>query len=90
MNSLFPELMPTDYRPTHVLSLVISKVVLGYGTTSSRDIQLDLFNTSMRKRTWTGTVKVDMSWFRSDQDHRNVAQNLTKTIMAELRKKRIL
>lgn len=90
VNSLILEMLPTDYKPNHILTVVITKTIVGYGTTSSREVQLDLFNTSAQKRTWTGKVSVSMSWFRSDQDYRNVARILTKTIMAELRKKKIV
>jgi len=90
LNSLIPKMLPTDYKPDHILTVVISKVIVGYGTTSSREVQLDLFNTSFQKRIWTGKVTVNMSWFVSDQDYRNVAGSLTKTIMTELKKKKIV
>lgn len=90
MNSLIPKLLPPNYKPEHILAAGISKVTVGYGTTSSRDIQLDLVNTTSQKRTWAGKVTVNMSWFRSDRDYRNVARSLTKTIMKELKKKKIV
>lgn len=90
MSSLLPGLLPNDHIPDHVLAVVISKVTVGYGTTSSREVQLDLFNTSLQKRTWTGKVTVNMSWFTSDQDYQNVAGSLTKAIMIELKKKKIV
>jgi hypothetical protein len=90
LNSLITKMVPTDYKPDYILTVVISKVIVGYGTTSSREIQLDLFNASFQKRTWTGKVTVNMSWFISDQDYRNVAGSLTKAIMRELKKKKIL
>ena len=90
MSLLFPKLLPTDYRPEHVLAVVIAKTVVGYGATSSREIDIHLFNTSLQKRTWGGRVEVHMSWFVSDDDYRKVAKSLTKTIMAELKKKGIV
>lgn len=90
MNALIPGLLPTDHRPDNVLTVAVSKVVVGYGATSSRECQLDLFNTASHAHTWNGTVAVNMSWFVSDQDYRNFATTLVKTIMIELRKKKIV
>ena len=90
MNSLIPKLLPNDYKPNSILTVVISKVVVGAGTESSREVQLDLFDAGLQKRTWTGRVKVNMSWFVSDKNYRDVARTLTSSIMEELKKKKIL
>ncbi|MCI1187229.1 hypothetical protein MON38_07330 [Hymenobacter sp. DH14] len=90
MNAFILNMLPTDHKPDNVLTVAVSKVVVGYGTTSSREFQLDLFNTASQSHTWNGRVLVNMSWFVSDQNYRDFAKTLTKAIMIELRKKRIV
>ena len=90
MNAFISNMLPTDHKPDNVLTVAVSKVIIGYGTTSSREFQLDMFNTTSQSHTWNGRVSVNMSWFVSDQNYKDFAKALTKTIMIELRKKKIV
>lgn len=90
MNAFISNMLPADHKPDNILTVAVSKVIVGYGTTSSREFQVDLFNTTSQSHTWNGSVSVNMSWFVSDQNYRDFAKTLTMAIMAELRKKKIV
>jgi len=70
--------------------VAITKEVIGYGTTSSREVGLSLFNTQNRKTDWSGQAKVNFDWFISDGNYRNVAQKINDLIIKELKKKAII
>jgi len=90
LNTLIPTLLPNNKRPNHVLTIVITRVVVGYGAISKREMQLDLFNTTSQKRTWTGNLELEVAWFRSDIHFKKAAVELTQSIIAELKKKGIV
>lgn len=90
MNQTISQLANKNRTSSNILTIVITKVVVGYGTTSSRELQLDLFDVANKKKVWSGKVRVDMSWFISDQNYRDVALKINKVTIQELTKKGII
>jgi hypothetical protein len=80
-----------EYRAyDNVLVAVVTKTVVGYGTTSSRTIQLKLVNLPQNKVTWSGTIATDFQFFISNQNYKKVAEKLSETTLAELTAKGII
>ncbi len=84
------ENLPKDNNYTHILTVVITKTVVGYGNTSSRELELNLFNTADQKKIWKGSLTVSMSWFISDDNYREVARKLNNSTIKEFKNQGIL
>lgn len=90
MSSVFKELVPDTLSDDHILTVVITKDVIGYGATSSRELVVTLYSVNDRKMEWNGKVTVSFDWFISDDNYRNVATKISAIIMKELMSKGIV
>ncbi|PIB35916.1 hypothetical protein BFP72_11190 [Reichenbachiella sp. 5M10] len=90
MNVLFSSLRPSSPETDHVLTVVTTKVIVGYGTTSSRELGVALFDIRSQKMVWQGTISASFEWFISDENYRAVAKTLANKIMKELHEKNII
>jgi len=79
-----------DFTSDHILTAVIKEVVVGHGTSSSRRLQLNLFDTTQKTSLWSGELFIMFSWFINDQHYRDVANKLNETTLTELRNKKII
>ena len=68
----------------------MTKVVTGYGATSSRELQLVLFDLEKQEVTWKGKLSADFSWFVSDQNYQTVAHKMTNSTLAALKYQEII
>lgn len=84
------DMIPPGTDADHILTVMITKDVVGYGTTSSREVAIDLLDTKTSIISWSGKLSVDFEWFISDEDYRNVASKINKLIINELVKKEII
>jgi hypothetical protein len=73
-----------------LLAVVMTKVVTGYGATSSRELQLVLFDLEKQEVTWKGKLSADFSWFVSDQNYQTVAHKMTNSTLAALKYQEII
>jgi hypothetical protein len=90
IGQLVSEMMPTNLHADHILTVAVTKDVVGYGTTSSRELVIVLFDTKDMKMTWQGKMKIDFDWFVSDENYRTVAKKINDLIISELIKKAII
>ena len=73
-----------------VLAVVMTKVVTGYGATSSRELQLVLFDVEKQEVTWKGKLSADFSWFVSDENYQTVAHKMTNSTLKTLKYQEII
>ena len=90
LNDYMNNLLTKAQDHPYILTAVITKVIIGYGTSSSRTLQLNLFDIQQRKSVWSGKLTTDFSWFINDQNYRNVAQKISATTIKELKLKGII
>jgi hypothetical protein len=90
ISDVIRENLPMDNNFTHILAVVITKTIVGYGNTSSRELELDLFSTADQKKIWKGSLAVSMSWFISEDNYREVARKLNETTIKEFKNQGIL
>ena len=90
MQAVMQSLVPKESSYKAVLTIVSSRTTIGHGTSSSRQLEVGLFDLEKSVTTWKGTLSVNFSWFISDANYRGVAQDLTKATLKELRKKSII
>ena len=90
MKELLSSLNPSSEYTDHVLTVVTTKVVIGYGTDSSRELEIYLFDSSIQKMVWYGEVLASMDFFVSDDHYRALAGKLSSKIMEELHLKGII
>lgn len=82
--------LPSTKYYENILIIVVSKTIIGHGTSSTRELQLDLFDDTTKKKTWDGKLSDTFSWFVSDDNYRKVATKFTMATLKELRSKSIL
>ena len=90
MNDYMNGLLKNAGHHKYILTAVLMETVIGYGTSSSRTLQLNLLDMGEGKSVWTGKLRADFSWFISDQNYRNVAQKLNDETIKELQAKGII
>jgi hypothetical protein len=90
MKQVMSELIPSDVSADHILAVVITRDVVGYGATSSRQLVVNLYNTKYRELNWSGKVNINFEWFISDKNYEDVAKKINQLIIDELTKKGIL
>lgn len=90
MNSVLNDLLPKNKDYQNLLTVVITKTVTGAGTTSSRELQLDLLGNHGQEKLWKGYLETRFDWFISDANYRTVAKNMLKATLKELKEKGIL
>jgi hypothetical protein len=73
-----------------LLAVVMTKVVTGYGATSSRELQLVLYDVEKQEVTWKGKLSADFSWFTNDQNYQAVAHKMTNSTLATLKYQEII
>ncbi len=83
-------LLPDAAKHRKVLSVVINKAIIGYGTTSTRELQLNLLEFDKKEMSWSGKLTCSFDWFISDANYRAVANKMVKATLKELRKQHII
>jgi hypothetical protein len=73
-----------------LLAVVMTKVVTGYGATSSRELQLVLYDVEKQEVTWKGKLAADFSWFVNDENYQTVAHKMTNSTLATLKYQEII
>jgi hypothetical protein len=73
-----------------LLAVVMTKVVTGYGATSSRELQLVLYDVEKQEVTWKGKLSADFSWFVNDENYQTVAHKMTNSTLATLKYQEII
>ena len=89
VNKRIEALLP-DPAPRYVLAAVITKVVIGYGTTSSRELVIDLWDSENKKSIWHAKLHIDVAWFRSEKSYHKFAKKVNDEIVAEMKRRKIV
>jgi hypothetical protein len=74
----------------NLLAVVMTKVVTGYGATSSRELELVLYDVEKQEVTWKGKLSADFSWFVNDANYQTVAHKMTNSTLATLKYQEII
>ena len=74
----------------NLLAVVMTKTVTGYGTGSSRELQLLLYNTEKQEVTWRGKLAADFNWFVSDENYQKVAHAMTNSTLKTMKYETII
>jgi hypothetical protein len=74
----------------YLLVAVVTKAIIGYGTSSARTVSLKLFDLPQNKEVWSGTLVANFSFFMGDQDYKAVAKKISDKTLAELTLKGII
>lgn len=90
MNAILNSELPQNKDYQNVLTVVITKTVVGAGTTSSRELQLDLLGEHGKEKLWNGKLSISFDWFISDENYRSVARKMLNATLKELKEESIL
>ena len=90
VNAIINSLLPTNKNFQNILTVVITKTIVGRGASSTRELQLDLFGVGGSERLWDGKLSTTFDWFISDENYIAVANKVTKTTLKELKEKGML
>ena len=75
---------------THVLLIVPKKHIVGYGTSSTIEYRMGLFNLRKNEMEWEYEMALTFSWFIDDAHYRNVALASSTNMMREMRRKGVV
>jgi hypothetical protein len=90
INAIMNSLLAKNKNFQNILTIVLTKTVVGHGASSSRELQIDLFQMGGQGRLWNGKLSTTFDWFISDENYRAVANKVTQTTLMELKEKGIL
>jgi hypothetical protein len=90
MKALMDSLARENPNFQNTLAVVMTRVVTGYGATSSRELQLVLYDVEKQEVTWKGKLSADFSWFVNDQNYQTVAHKMTNSTLATLKYQEII
>jgi hypothetical protein len=89
VNKRIEELLP-DPVPRYILAAVITKVVIGYGTGSSRELVIDLWDSQSKKSVWYAKLHIDVAWFKSEKNYNKFGKKVNDEIIAEMKRRKII
>jgi hypothetical protein len=90
MKALMDSLARVNPDFQNLLAIVMTKVVNGYGATSSRELELELYDVEKQEITWKGKLSADFSWFVNDENYQTVAHKMTNSTLVALKYQEII
>lgn len=90
LNDVIYPLLPKNSTYEYALVVVVTKTVVGYGATSTRELQLDLIGQNEKEKLWSGKLSINFDWFISDENYRVVAKKMNTATVKELKAKEII
>lgn len=90
IKALMDSLAPAASGYQTILGIVMAKVVTGYGASSQRGLELQLFDFGKQEVTWKGKLRADFSWFISDENYRSVAHKMVNSTLDALKYQEIV